>query len=456
MPFVESRIEALTPYLTVGETHFFRDEKLFQALEEKLLPELIADRRFNGRRLKIWSAGCATGEEPYSIAILLSRAIYDLGLWKVAILATDINREFLAKAAEGVYTPWSFREVPQKVKETYFRKHRNGVQVLPEIKSMVKFFYLNLAKDSYQLLVDEAGAMDLIVCRNVLMYFAPEQQDRVVEKLCRNLVDGGWLAVSPAEAPLISHPQLLSDSLHGTVLFRKVESGSARVNFFEMPYPFPVAEIAEESGLTAGIPQWAPAHSERFEEVPAGPPEPTLQTSRPAENKIAGLQDAVALYDQGRYEEVADKLVPGLQQIQLLDVESSSALSLLIRSYANQGRLDDAVAWTEKAVTYDKLNPDYHYLHGTLLQELGRDEEAVLSLTRAVFLAPNFVLAHFALGNIALKLGRHKDSDRHYKNALTFLAEYNEEDFVPASEGMTAGGLKEVIMAITRKEKNGN
>jgi chemotaxis protein methyltransferase CheR len=127
-------------------------------------------------------------------------------------------------------------------------------------------------------------------------------------------------------------------------------------------------------------------------------------------------------------------------------------MGLLARAYANQGRLDEALEWSEKTIAADKLNSDFHYLHGTILQEKGRFDEAVTSMTRAVFLEPNLVMAHFALGNLARLGARQKDAERHYRVALRILEKFGEDSAVPAAEGMTAGKLTELILAITTKE----
>ena len=173
-PPSRNQIEILASYLTIGETYFFREKQTFEILEERILADLIKTRRQNERRLRIWSAGCCTGEEPYSIAMLLSKMLPDLKDWNISILATDINPRFLHKASEGVYSKWSFRDCPQGVKERYFRKAKEDrLEILPDIKKMVTFSYLNLVEDSYPSLSNCTNAMDVIFCRNVLMYFAP-------------------------------------------------------------------------------------------------------------------------------------------------------------------------------------------------------------------------------------------------------------------------------------------
>src|SRR6266568_5366619 len=191
-PLTKNQIEILASELTVGETYFFREPRSFAILGERILPELLRVRQGAERRLRIWSAGCCTGEEPYSIAISLDRTLPDPSRWHVVILATDINPRFLQKAAEGIFSDWSFRDAPPWLKETYFKQAGpDRFEILPRIKQMVTFAYLNLAEDVYPSLSNGTNAMDLIFCRNVLMYFSPERAARVVYGLRRALIDSG-------------------------------------------------------------------------------------------------------------------------------------------------------------------------------------------------------------------------------------------------------------------------
>jgi len=196
-----AQVDALAAHLTIGETYFFRDPATFEALASQVFPALAQEKRGLAKRLRIWSAGCCTGEEPYSIAIALRRALPDLDDWRITILATDINPQFLRKAAAGVYGPWSFRGVPDETRAAYFRRRPEGrFELLPSVRKMVTFACLNLVEDVYPSLANNTNAMDLIFCRNVLMYFSGEQMRKVVASLRRSLVDGGRLVVSATEA----------------------------------------------------------------------------------------------------------------------------------------------------------------------------------------------------------------------------------------------------------------
>src|SRR5262249_44046280 len=175
------RSAALVAGLTVGETHFFRNEPQFAALESHVLPELIA-RHALDRRLRVWSAGCATGEEAYSLAILLIRLLPDIAAWDVSVLATDVNEDALSRAREGVYGRWSFRGVPDHLPAEFFQADGERLSVRADVRGLVRFERLNLVGDAYPSAATGTVELDLILCRNVLIYFGPEAMGAVVRR----------------------------------------------------------------------------------------------------------------------------------------------------------------------------------------------------------------------------------------------------------------------------------
>ena len=218
----KAQIDALAAHLTIGETYFFRDPAVFKMLRTQVIPALVRERAGRAKRLRIWSAGCCTGEEPYSIAIALREAMPDIDEWQITILATDINPRFLHKAVAGVYGPWSFRGVPEDARTVWFHARAEGrFEVTPCIREMVTFACLNLVEDVWPSLATGTNAMDLIFCRHVLMYFAPERVGEVVGNFHRALVPGGRLIVSPAEALREYFTGFTPPEIPGTALFRK-------------------------------------------------------------------------------------------------------------------------------------------------------------------------------------------------------------------------------------------
>ena len=165
----------LSSHLTIGETYFMRDKKSFEFLEQIYLPGLISRRYTNNRRIRIWCAGCASGEEAYSLAIVLLQSIPNIKSWDITIQATDINPLFLEKARRGIFTKWSFRTNSPEFIERYFKKKGdNEFHILPHIKSMVSFSSLNLAGNDYPSESGKTKDVDIIFCRNVLIYFSPK------------------------------------------------------------------------------------------------------------------------------------------------------------------------------------------------------------------------------------------------------------------------------------------
>jgi chemotaxis protein methyltransferase CheR len=289
----KSQIELLARHLTVGETYFFREKSSFEILERQILPALIQSRRASQRYLRIWTAGCCTGEEPYSVAILISMLIPDLKDWNVTILATDINPQFLEIAARGIYRHWSFRTTPASIKERFFKKQADGrFELRPDVRKMVTFAYLNLAEDLYPSYRNNTYAMDIIFCRNVLMYFAPQQAKRVVQNLHRSLGDSGWLIGSPSETSDDLFAAFTRVSFPGAILYRKA---SARSQAEEVFPDMRAGGGSDTSYPTADV--VAPSEPETIEERTTAQPRPT------------SFAEALKLYEQGHYTEVIDAMI---------------------------------------------------------------------------------------------------------------------------------------------------
>ncbi len=210
----KAHLEKLSSHFTVGETYFFRDKGVFDVLGGKVLPEILENRP----SVRIWSAGCCTGEEPYSIAMLLHRIAPGHG--EIEILATDINPRFLETADKGIYGEWSFRDAPFWIKD-FFRKTGKNYEILPHIRKKVRFSTLNLARDAYP------ENIDLVICRNVLMYFSREKAEQAASCLYEAAADKGWLVVSPTESPDRLFSRFEPVRFQNAILYRKSSKDQA-------------------------------------------------------------------------------------------------------------------------------------------------------------------------------------------------------------------------------------
>ncbi len=186
--------EALLERLLTQETSFLRYPAVFDALERKILPE-IQERKFwqCPRTRRIWSAGCSTGEEPYSIAIAVSDALKFAEAWEIEILATDISRRALRHAERGVYSRRSLQDVSLRQAETYFAPTKQGFQVRPRIRRMISFAQMNLIEPVY------VGKLDCIFCMNVLMYFSEERRLSILRRFYESLEPGGYFLLGHSE-----------------------------------------------------------------------------------------------------------------------------------------------------------------------------------------------------------------------------------------------------------------
>ena len=433
--------EALVCHLTIGETYFFREKKCFEALQAHIFPALIDSRRGREQRLRVWCAGCSTGEEPYTVAILLHRMIADLAGWNITILATDLNPASLRKGAHGEYNDWSFRDTPAWVKEKYFTRNSEGRRVISDaIRKMVTFAPLNLARDPYPALANNTNAMDVIFCRNVLMYFASEQIKGVIDRFRQSLVDGGWLIVSPCETSHVLFGGYSTVQLNNTIFYHKDEHQG------KSP-PAPLCERGEKTATLceAAIKQSPPLTKGDLGGFPATAPNNII----PDTSHISPYDEALLAFRRGEYAEAAAKLAGVLSNIpqgETSPVYGESA-SLLTQAYANQGDLSLALEWSEKAVAADRLNPRPYYLQAIIFQEKGEDDAAIVSLKRAIYLDQGFILAHFALANLTLRRGKPKEAARHLKNAASLLKACGDDDILPGSEGLSARRLAEIIAA---------
>jgi chemotaxis protein methyltransferase CheR len=397
----EAILEAMIADLTVGETYFFRNQPQFHALERHILPELIARRR-STRHLRLWSAGCASGEEPYSLAILLERLLPDLADWNVHILATDLNPKVLARAREGRYGPWSFRHVPPEIKDAYFKPCGQDFEIVPRLRERVTFTRLNLVEDVFPSYLTQTCEVDLILCRNVLIYFKAETVSRVVDRLYAAMAEGGWLIVGHAEPSQLHFGRFNAHNFPGTVVYRKE----------------PVSETVEW-GLNS---QWA---SPLAGDVPSadgvsGPPSASPEIPRP---RTPAARAAPPANPQAAQES----------------------------AYMTAKRLADRGEWAEAersiaaAIDKEPLSAPAHHLHAMILLERGTTDAALAALRRCVFADSGFVLGHLAMADVFARQGQAERARKALETAGRLAASWPSHEAIPEGDGLTAGRVLELV-----------
>lgn len=388
------QLEVVAECLAIGETYFFRDPELFLQLGTQVLEPLIAARRRSSRHLRLWSAGCSTGEEPWSLAMLVASLLPEWRQWDIRILGTDVNAASLRKARGASYGRWSLRGGLPRSLQPFLQEGADGRHhVDPHLRRIVRFEHLNLAGTHYPSAATATTDMDLVLCRNVLIYFAPGRARSVLERLGRSLAAEGWLVPGSVEIPAAAIPGLGLVHAGGLFALRRSTAIAA---------PSCTAVAPANRPAPPGTAAVAPAVPLRLAPAPRPPLPPAAEP--PAE----------PLLEQARHR-------------------------------ANAGDLAGAERLCRQAVARDKLDPDCTYLLATILAERGAAAEAMTALQRTLYLDPDHVLARFNLGSLALRQGQRETAQRHLANALTRLAGRPAEEVVQGGGGLTARELQEAI-----------
>lgn len=214
----EQELSDIMDILTTNETYFFREEFQLKAFSNEILPEIRSVKEKRGdRTLRIWSAGCSTGEEPYTIAMLIIEAGCFRG-WKVEIVGTDISHRVLQRARKGVYGTSSFRTTDEGRIRRFFQEQDGLYRVSDEVRGLVTISHLNLLDENRMILL---GKMDIIFCRNVIIYFDQIAKKRVVDSFYRSLREGGYLLLGHAESLLNTTTAFTLKHLKNDMVYQK-------------------------------------------------------------------------------------------------------------------------------------------------------------------------------------------------------------------------------------------
>jgi chemotaxis protein methyltransferase CheR len=419
-----AELRALVARLTVGETHFFRNRPQFDALRNVVLPELIRKRRDKVKRLRFWSAGCSTGEEPYSLAMLLLELLPDIEDWSVVILATDINTESLATAKEGFYRNWSFREVDTYYQRRFFTEEEEGWRISPQVREMVTFRYLNLAEDVYPAGVTLTDSQDLIVCRNVMIYFNVDLSLEITGRFYRCLEDMGYLVVGHAEHSEMVYSRFRRKMFGSAILYSRAEDGEYWEKGIKLRFRGSGKEPADLVPHRAG--------GERKKKG----------VQRPADTEeTVRFEEAVRLYQEMSFEGSL-KL---FRAILLLNPGNERARYMAALISANCGDIDEAEKDVSLILGNNPLHLEATYLQSLVCRIRGDDAGEVAALKKTIYLNRDFVLGHFQLGIFYLRDGREDDAQRSLANVLEILKERAEEDFVGGVDDLTVGKLRRAV-----------
>lgn len=456
-PLSEKQVALLAGFITIGETYFFRDSHFFEALEYHVLPRILETNK-ESKKIRIWSAACCTGEEPYSIAIILHRLLIGLDDWEATIIGTDINPVYLEKAKSAIYKEWSFRSTSSLIKSNYFRKTAEGrYQLVPEILQMVKFFPLNLINDHYPSIINGTNELDLIICNNVLIYFSMSAIHKCVHQLVNSLSETGFLAVTPIEAPYISNSCLSVVKFNETTFFSKSPDFDYKPHKFVPTTPTTLSSDNQplmNEVMRIELPKFLNLPNPVLEvnfSIPTPPPTKKIAKKQPAELEEKILEKILSLELQGKHKEklqLLEKTLNPIKHNEELLLHQIKEISLLIKIYANNGKYENALEWCNIALKADRINAHLYYLKALISEDINDTQQAIKSIKQALCLDQNYIMAQFALANLYEKELDHMSAKHHYRNAYNLVKQLDSAHLIEDGDGMTAGQMRSIIEGI--------
>jgi chemotaxis protein methyltransferase CheR len=392
--------QELEAEVTIGETFFFRHTEQFVALRDVILPAIVAQNEVT-RSLRLWSAGCAVGAEPYSLAILLERLLGEaVGDWTIDIVGSDISHRVLAQARDGRFSNWALRATAEADRARDFTPmpDRRHWRIADRHRPHVRFIQHNLLS----LLDDPPGCdwtgFDLILCRNVLIYFSPDRIAPMMSALARCLSPAGWLMVGHSDAIIALPRDLGIVELPGTIAFRPPGCLPAEK----------AAPLLDIAALAAGTERNHGANDDASAEPMPFPLPPPLPPAPPYEAAPEGTVAA-------------------------------------IRALADSGRLQEATQACAAAIDVHPLDARLHFYDGVIAQAAGQRTRAEAALRRAIYLSGRMVMAHYHLGLLLLDGATPEAGRRIMAQVLKLCAGLPGTDVLPESDGLSPRELSERI-----------
>ncbi len=445
-------LNELARELTVGETYFFRNNDQFRALVEVCLPERMRARaQSTNRTLRLLSAGCSSGEEAYSLSILAQQTAGPV--WDVSILGVDVNPSALEKARRGRFSQWALRETTPELEARWFRAEGRELVLDEAARAHVRFEERNLVEEDPRLWQPET--YDVVFCRNVLMYFAPEKAQAVVERIAHSLAPEGYLFLGHAETLRGLSGAFHLRHTHETFYYQrrtgaedqlaappssgssKLGAGGSAASLWPSGSPGPAVEAGAETWVDA-----IRRASDRIDALTSPPSSVPRARSIPLPR--ADLGAARDLLERERYAEALERVAA------LPSDAASDPDALLLRAVllTHRGRLEDAEGVCERLLAIDELNAGAHYALAICREGRGDAQGALDHDQVAIYLDRSFAMPRLHLGLLARKRGDVETARRELGQALVLL---QRED--GARLLLFGGGFgREALLALCRAE----
>lgn len=444
-------VESVVAELTIGESFFLRNEHHMRALHQIVLPEILTANHAQ-QEVRLWSAGCAAGEEPYSLAILLDQLMGQPQTWQVSILGTDLNPQFLERGREGLYRQWSFRQTQIHKDTRFFTSEQDGYRVQEHLRRQVRFGYLNLVKDIYPSVLNGTLGLDLILFRNVAIYLKPEVTSIILQRLYRALRPGGWLLLGEIEVTLAEVQGFETHRFpHATFHRKPLDATSA---FVAVP-PLPIRTVTEfaipplapstmwcPGGIVPILPEWVPLPVLSAPSASSSPPVSSYPGDRKLPSTPLSADSAtvhVVSIDVHR-QRILEEANAGRRAAERFR---------MVHVMLETGQTAQAREELEICLQENPLHIEAYLLQAGLAEDLGQLREAERAYRRALYLDRECALAHFHLGLVLQQLGETAGSIRSLKTARVLSSRRDPRDLVEHGDGVCYGRLHEMVLVLT-------
>jgi len=405
--------------VTINETSFLRFPAQFDALRTRVIGDILEAKPRASRAFRAWSAGCSTGEEPYSIAMTLLDSDLGAAGYRIEVLGTDVSTQALDKGREAVYPARAVEDLDKGLVDRFFEPNHGGFRVVRGVRSRVDLGYHNLVKEPYPLSL--LGNWDLIFCRNVTIYFRTESTRRVVNNFYESLNPGGYLFIGHSETLTAVSDRFEPIELNGLFVYRKAVE---QRTFW----------LAGPSGADArvGSSGDAQAQGAQAAALPQAPASAVTGANRAAlhrDGSEAGpertedvlvrelLVQAHRALDQGLPAKALELAREALHS----DSKNADAHLICAYAHADEGNYTSAVVECHHALAIDPLGAAARYILGVIYQRLDEPSRAIDEFRRTLYVDSDFVLAHFGLANLYRARGACGEAAREYENTVRSL-----------------------------------
>jgi chemotaxis protein methyltransferase CheR len=425
----------LAELLTNNESYFFRDRQQLNLLKNQIFPQLIKQKRQQGNlTLRVWSAGCSTGQEPYSLAIILQELLLDIDAWNLAIFGTDIDLAALNQARAGIYSEWSFRNTEPRIKQQYFELKARNYQIEQSIRQMVTWQKLNLLSDQFPQLFSNLREIDLIVCRNVFIYFGSNTIGEILAKFYDTLRPGGYLLVGHSELTGQNLSRFQAQIFPQSLIYQRRESSSiAGQNDDNLSFKAKQQHVSPRPKLPIN-PQRLVTPVQQLSKINVASIAQAMSAKEDAQKL---LQQAKHLWQQKQ----SNLAIKKAEQALAIQPDNISACCLLGKIYLQLNQLNLAIAMSDRAAAIDLMNLELNYL----LVEIALNQDdltmAKKILKKILYLDPQSIKAPIELNRLYQQAGDRLRASKMAQQAIKILQKLPNSQTIPTCNNLSVAEL---------------